>query len=255
MPNDTILRSRIRAALSTAPVATPDLAEIHRRAAEPNRARTAQPRNRRIAAIALAIALPAVAFAATPHSLIQATLHRLAATYFEPKMASGIARALPTSSTMQRMVRIEKTLRSGNAKSVTYLNGSIVHPVPFSVALAQAEHDFHVVLPQPNSAWAKTPTAMYVGGTLSYGYRLRSGGVLDVSVKRANAQNTKPVGILGAFTAKFSKNGRLLHSTRVNIASFAVADEVITFQSARLSVAQLVAIGKRMNGREIGHSK
>ena len=96
--------------------------------------------------------------------------------------------------------------------------------------------------------------AIYADETLSYGYRLQGGGVLDITVKRATAENSKPSQKLGAFTARFSEDGRLIRSARVNIVRFAVADEIIDLQSARLSETQLAVIGKAMGGRELGKS-
>ncbi len=254
MPNDTILRARIHSALAATPFPKPDLAAIHRRAALPAR-RGDTRRSGRIAAIALAIAVPVVAFAATPQSMIQATLHRLAIAYFGPSAAHELAHALPNAGQQRRMVRIMKTLKGKNVKSVTFINGTIVHPIPLADAVQQASHDFHVVLPQHLPAGAASTTAIYAGGTLSYGYRLHGGGILNVTIERANARNIKHVRKLGAFTAQFSKDGRLVRSARVNIVRFAVGDEAMTLQSARLSAAQLLAIGKQMGAREIGSSE
>ncbi|MGC8485157.1 MAG: hypothetical protein ACP5O6_05920 [Candidatus Baltobacteraceae bacterium] len=254
MPNDTILRARIHSALATMPIPKADLAAIHTRATLPVRNGDTR-RQGRIAAIALAIAIPAVAFAATPQSMIQATLHRLAIAYFGPSAAHGLAHALPNVGEQQRMVRIMKTLKGKNVKSVTFINGTIVHPIPLADAVQQASHDFHVILPQYLPAGAASTTAIYAGGTLSYGYRLHGGGIIDVTIERANARNIKPVRKLGAFTARFSKDGRLVRSARVNIVRFALGDEAMTLQSARLSAAQLLAIGKQMGAREIGSSE
>uniref|UniRef100_E6PF42 Uncharacterized protein n=1 Tax=mine drainage metagenome TaxID=410659 RepID=E6PF42_9ZZZZ len=255
MPNDTTLRARIHAALASSTPPALDLAAVHYRAENPVRTVKAAPRKGRIAAIALAIAIPAVAFAATPQSLIRATMHHLAIAYFGATAANNLAQALPNAGQQQRMVRIMKTFKGTSTKSVTFINGAIVHPIPLADALQQASHEFHVVLPQHLPGGASSTDAIYAGGTLSYGYRLRGGGVLDVTVKRATKQNSKPARKLGAFTARFSKDGRLLRSARVNIVRFAVADEVIDFQSARLSSAQLAAIGRQMGGREIGSSQ
>ena len=254
MPNDTILRARIHSALAATPFPKPDLAAIHRRAALPAQSGSTR-RSGRIAAIALAIAVPAVAFAATPQSMIQATLHRLAIAYFGPSAAHELARTLPNAEQQRRMVRIMKTFNGQNVKSVTFINGKIVHPIPLADAVRQASHDFHVVLPQHFPAGAVPTGAIYAGGTLSYGYRLHGGGVLDVTLERADAQNIKPARKLRAFTAQFSKDGRLVRSARVNIVRFAIGDEAMTLQSARLSIAQLAAIGEQAGAREIGSSE
>ena len=254
MPNDTILRDRIRGALASTPAPSLDLAAVHHRAENPERAAAAAPRKRQIAAVALAIAIPAVAFAATPESLIRATLQHLAVAYFGPTTASHLAGALPNASQQRRMVRIMKRLKGSGTKSVTFVDGAIVHPISLADAVRAASHDFHVQLPKRLPAGAKAMQAIYAGGTLSYGYRLQGGGELGVTVKRATAENSKPVHKLDAFTARFSKDGRLIRSARVNIVRFAVADEIIDFQSARLSEAQLATIGKAMGGRELGKS-
>ncbi len=236
MPNDTILRDRIRGALASTPAPSLDLAAVHHRAENPERAAAAAPRKRQIAAVALAIAIPAVAFAATPHSLIRATLQHLAVAYFGPTTASHLAGALPNASQQRRIMK------------------AIEHPIPLADAVRAASREFHVLLPKRLPAGAKVMQAIYADGTLSYGYRLQGGGVFDITVKRATAENSKPAQKLGAFTARFSEDGRLIRSARVNIVRFAVADEIIDFQSARLSEAQLATIGKAMGGRELGKS-
>ena len=237
MPNDTILRDRIRGALVSTPAPSLDLAAVHRRAENPQRPAAAAPRKRQIAAVALAIAIPAVAFAATPESLIRATLQHLAVAYFGPTTASHLAGALPNASQQRRIMK------------------AIEHPISLADAVRAASHDFHVQLPKRLPAGAKAMQAIYAGGTLSYGYRLQGGGELGVTVKRATAENSKTAQKLDAFTARFSKDGRLIRSARVNIVRFAVADEIIDFQSARLSEAQLATIGKAMGGRELGRSQ
>ena len=254
MPNDTTLRSLIHAALDSSPIPELDVTTIHRRASLPVR-RESTRRKHRIAAIALAISIPVVAFAATPQSMIRATLHQLAIAYFGPKATSGLARALPGAGERQQMVRIMNNFKDTSTKSVTFINGKIVHPIPLTDAVKQASHDFRVVLPRHLPAGAAITTAIYAGGTLSYGYSLRGGGVLNVTIERANATNLKPVHQLAAFTARFAKDGRLIRSTRVNVARFALADETITLLSARLSAAQLLSVGKQMGGREIGSSE
>ncbi len=254
MPNDTTLRSLIHAALDSSPIPELDLTTIHRRAAQPKRAPAPQLRKRRIAAIVLAIALPTVAFAATPQLGIQATLRRLAIAYFGPKAETSIEHGY--SLGRPRTFTSPGPLGRVNSVKVILFNKHQVVAMPLAMAVRRASEDFHVIVPSVPAAWGKPGSATYVNNTIDYTYLFGSRESVLVTIaktKRTPSRQVKPHKFQG-FTARFNGSGHLISSHLMHIAGFSLGDEILTLASPNIPIGQLDAIGTAAGGREIGHS-
>ncbi|HUY11458.1 MAG TPA: hypothetical protein VMV73_04260 [Candidatus Dormibacteraeota bacterium] len=255
MPNDTTLRARIHDALTSTPTPALDLTAVRNRATRIAAATPTRKSRRRFAALALAFAIPAVAFAATPQSLMRATMAHLAELYFGPKVATRFSESNAVAVTAAQVTKVMKEMHGHGSHTIVFVDGKRVTPMPLAQAVTHASRDFHVTLPRQLPADAKPGLATYAGGTLSYAYQLAAGAKLTVSIEKATPRRVKSHRAIVGLTARFSKSGALLKSARINLARFAVGDEVIDFGSTALSVKQLVAIGAAMGGRELVVSK
>lgn len=246
MLNNITLRARVHAALTSIEPAALDLAAIRTRAAINTSTTTQQPR-RRIAAITLAIAIPAVAFAATPQVGIQATMARLAQLYFGPTEAARIAAA---SATLPTSKIIDQTYGK-TTRSTVFIGGKRVDELPLAQAVERASRDFNVVIPRKLPDGAKAGTATYTFGTLMYAYALPGGDTITVSIEKTSHKRLNATHKLFGLTANFSPSGRLLKSARMNFVEYVVGDEIVTLGSTTMSVPQLSAIGVSMGGRKL----
>lgn len=248
MPNDTTLRARIHAALASSTPPALDLAAVHYRAENPVRTVKAAPRKGRIAAIALAIAIPAVAFAATPQSLIQATLQHLAIAYFGPKanttMIHGFSLGRPgaTSST-------GNSSKDDSVKILVFNKHPVV-AMPLAEAVKLASRDFRVFVPVVPESWGKPGYATYVNKMIDYSYSFKPHESVLVTIMKISKESTSSVKShkFQAFTARFNGHGRLVSSHLMHVVGFALGDESVTFGSPNISTSQLNKIVRAMGG-------
>ncbi len=231
MLNETTTRNAIHAHFDGAAIPTMNLAAVRQRAAgmapEQNGFR-----KRRVAWIAVAIAIPAIAFAASPTERMMQTLLKLSTSYgTEPKGAINVGNHLAME-----------------ASSGVTIDGKAIPYVPIMAAIARANQDFHVVLPKTPAKWGVPKNAYYddlTGLSYTLGGSRTGDPQLSVSIQKRNPMAKT---FVSGFSSEFDDEGKLISSKRIYPFAFSLDDENVTIQAFKVSRNELMEILRASKG-------
>ena len=231
MLNETTTRNAIHAHFAGAVIPAMSLAAVRQRAIGMTSERNGF-RKRRVAWIAVAIAIPAIAFAASPTERMMQTLLKLSISYgTEPKGAILVGDHLATEG----------------SSGVT-IDGKAIPYVPITTALKRANREFRVVLPKTPAKWGAPKNAYYDASTgLSYtlGGSRSSDPQISVNIQKRNPWAKT---FVSGFSSSFDDEGKLVSSKREYPFAFSVDDENVTMQASNVSRSELMDIVRASKG-------